>query len=392
MVTGGVLLLILDYASSVSGNAGEITRNSYGGGSRIEELEALPEGTDARIPVEVEVAERQYSGEEVQEAFQRAIRRLDSLILGDNESLDLVESNLNLVTRIPDEPMEVSWELDRYDVMNVRGEIQEEKLEKDGTIVTLSAILTYTEDETKQAEYQCAAHLFPRRLSEEEERQRDLVREIQEEEETSRSDSVFQLPKTWNGKAVAYYQKMSWRGMVLIVMGVLVGALLAALVRQNAQKSKEERKKQMMLDYPEVVNKLTLYLGAGMTMKRAWRKLAEEAGREEETRYIYEEIRRTCREMDSGITEAACYENFGRRCDIQAYIRLGALLSQNLRKGTKGMTQLLRAESAQAFEDRKANAKKLGEEAGTKLLLPMFLMLAVVLVIVIVPAFLSMQM
>ena len=48
-------------------------------------------------------------------------------------------------------------------------------------------------------------------------------------------------------------------------------------------------------------------------------------------------------------------------------------------------------EAIQAFEDRKARARRLGEEAGTKLLLPMFLMLTVVLVIVIVPAFLSMQ-
>ena len=84
-------------------------------------------------------------------------------------------------------------------------------------------------------------------------------------------------------------------------------------------------------------------------------------------------------------------ENFGRRCDVQVYIRLGALLSQNLRKGTKGLTELLKLESIQAFEERKAQAKRLGEEAGTKLLLPMFLMLAVVLVIVIVPAFLTLQ-
>ncbi len=66
-------------------------------------------------------------------------------------------------------------------------------------------------------------------------------------------------------------------------------------------------------------------------------------------------------------------------------------MSQNLRKGTKGLTQMLRMEAIQAFEERKARAKRLGEEAGTKLLAPMFLMLAVVLVIVIVPAFLSIQ-
>ena len=91
------------------------------------------------------------------------------------------------------------------------------------------------------------------------------------------------------------------------------------------------------------------------------------------------------------MTEAESYENFGRRCNVQVYVRFGALLSQNLRKGMKGLTQMLKLESIQAFEERKARAKKLGEEAGTKLLFPMFLMLAVVLIIVIVPAFMSLQ-
>ena len=43
------------------------------------------------------------------------------------------------------------------------------------------------------------------------------------------------------------------------------------------------------------------------------------------------------------------------------------------------------------FEDRKNLAKKLGEEAGTKMMIPMFIMLAVVFIIVIVPAFFSIQ-
>ena len=63
------------------------------------------------------------------------------------------------------------------------------------------------------------------------------------------------------------------------------------------------------------------------------------------------------------------------------------MLSQNLKKGTKGLTSLLNQESDHAFEDRKNFAKQLGEEAGTKMLIPMFLMLAVVLVMIVVPAF-----
>ena len=52
---------------------------------------------------------------------------------------------------------------------------------------------------------------------------------------------------------------------------------------------------------------------------------------------------------------------------------------------------ILRLEALQAFENRKARAKKLGEEAGTKLLIPMFIMFAVVLVMIMIPAFLTMQ-
>ena len=45
--------------------------------------------------------------------------------------------------------------------------------------------------------------------------------------------------------------------------------------KQNIRKAEEERKKQMIEDYPEVISKLTLYLGAGMTVKKAWRKITE---------------------------------------------------------------------------------------------------------------------
>ena len=96
-------------------------------------------------------------------------------------------------------------------------------------------------------------------------------------------------------------------------------------------------------------------------------------------------------EMEEGEGERDCYERFGNRCRLQPYLKLGALLTQNLRKGSKGLSELLRIEAVNAFEERKTLARRQGEEAGTKLLVPMFLMLAVVLVIVIVPALLSVQ-
>lgn len=51
--------------------------------------------------------------------------------------------------------------------------------------------------------------------------------------------------------------------------------------------------------------------------------------------------------------------------------------------------QMLEQEATASFTERKNNARKLGEKAGTKLLFPMLLMLGIVLVILMVPAFLS---
>ncbi len=50
---------------------------------------------------------------------------------------------------------------------------------------------------------------------------------------------------------------------------------------------------------------------------------------------------------------------------------------------------MLEQEAAASFTEPKNNPRKLGEKAGTRLLFPMLLMLGIVLVILMVPAFLS---
>ena len=70
-------------------------------------------------------------------------------------------------------------------------------------------------------------------------------------------------------------------------------------------------------------------------------------------------------------------------------MKLSSLLEQNRKTGTKNLHELLEQEMTQAWEEQKHTAKRLGEEAGTKLLVPLFLMLLVVMVIVMVPALMA---
>ena len=94
-------------------------------------------------------------------------------------------------------------------------------------------------------------------------------------------------------------------------------------------------------------------------------------------------------QIKSGISEAQAFREFGNRCGLQQYMKLAALLEQNRKNGSRNLRERLRLEMAEAFEERKHQARRLGEEAGTKLLVPLFLLLAVVMVMIAVPAWLA---
>lgn len=346
--------------------------------------------------LEVIIGEKQYSKEEIRDVFERSAHKVEALMLGENKSLDEIRKPLNLITKVPGEPVDVSWELSRYDVMNVYGELQQESLdeEKDGVLVTMQAYLTYTQNEEWQSLHEITGRLYPPKQTGSEKVLASIQEEISKKDAKSKTKDTIKLPEKVEQKQVVYRSPMDFRGLIVFAMGIITAILLVCLDEQNKKKEVQKKGQQMMLDYPEIINKLNLLLGAGMTVKSAWRKIVTEyeSGRDKNgMRFAYEEMLSAYREMQSGVTEMECYERFGRRCGLQSYLKLGALLSQNLRKGTKGLTSLLKMEAIHAFEERKALAKRQGEEAGTKLLLPMFLMLGIVLVIVVVPAFLSIQ-
>ena len=79
-------------------------------------------------------------------------------------------------------------------------------------------------------------------------------------------------------------------------------------------------------------------------------------------------------------------QEFGRNCGLIQYMKLVSLLEQNRKNGSRNLKERLKLEMAEAFEQRKHQARRMGEEAGTKLLLPLFMLLTVVMIVTAVPA------
>lgn len=80
------------------------------------------------------------------------------------------------------------------------------------------------------------------------------------------------------------------------------------------------------------------------------------------------------------------YEQLGRRLELPEYYQLLQHISQHIRMGTKDLRNLMEQEMQQALEKRRELAKKKGEEASTKLLFPMILLLVLVMVMIVYPA------
>ena len=90
------------------------------------------------------------------------------------------------------------------------------------------------------------------------------------------------------------------------------------------------------------------------------------------------------------MSEIKAYELFGRRIGLLPYMKFSTLITQNLRKGTSDMLRILEYEAVDVLNEKKENARILGEEASTKLLFPMMIMMVEVFAIIIYAAFQSM--
>lgn len=340
----------------------------------------------------VEINPREYSVEEMQENFQRAYEIVLQQMTGENESLGQVCSNLNLITFLEEYAMKITWMSSNPQIIDTFGTVyNDEFLEEQKETVELAAVFSYLDMECR---YEITVEVTAPVLTKEERFIRNLKRIIRENDESTRTEEMVEFPKEVDGEKVRYEERQENHTLLLIVLGIVTAVVIFPGMDKELDNRMEERKREMLLDYSEIVSKLNILSGAGMSILKAWEKIVKDYEKKVDKdfkmrRFAYEEMKITYYEIQSGISEGSAYAAFGRRCNIHEYLKLGTLLEQNVKKGAKGLSKMLEEEAVNAFEQRKNIAKKLGEEAGTKLLIPMIIMLAIVMVIVLIPAFTS---
>ncbi len=385
-LTGGFLTLVFFLYGLKSREILQyLQRPEKGAGDRKTEVQVEMEGE--KYPFEVTVREVPYKEEEVSQILQSASENLNSVFLKENTDFEHVVQEVSMPTEYLDTGISIQWYLDSWDYVEPDGTVKNELL-KEAVSVKIQAVLTLGEEELI---WEKTMQVRPPEHPDTGQKLRMLEHEIVKAQEND-ADKL-QLPDTVAGESIVWYQAADKRWIWICVLTILSLAATAAGKRQEEDLLRKKKERGLQLDYPEIVSRLSLYMGAGISTRKAWERIVDDYERKTETDSVrhtaYEEMRITLHEMQSGIAEAPAYERFGKRCRMPAYLKLGTLLSQNLRKGTKNLSELLQEESREAFENRRAMAKKMGEECESRLLFPMLLMLLTILVIVMYPAAVS---
>ncbi len=170
-----------------------------------------------------------------------------------------------------------------------------------------------------------------------------------------------------------------------ILLGIFLAGLLMWYVEELLNDQLEERHDELLADMPQMLSKMTLLVNSGMVLRDAWTKVA--FGGE---RRLYKEMQTTLQEMQNGVSEIDAYRNFAERCTIKQIRRFSSTMIQNMQKGNAELSYFLKEMSDEMWEEKKHLAKRKGEAANSKLLLPTAMIFIGILLMIMVPAFLSM--
>ena len=391
-----ILLLLLgaymEFSDRSMDEKNRIIRGSPGSGRQEVEL-TLNAGEQLKnYDYQVSVPAQCIDQKTAESYFSQAEKEIDKTFFSEGEEASHVTKQVHMKTTYAKGFVKADWTLDQYDAVDVDGTIRESQLDSKGALVQASVTLTC---EKYREEYTFSFHVYPKAMSQQEKVIHEIAADV-EQQSTQEGERYLTLPDQAAGVKLQWKEKKQHLVWKILFFEVLVLFLMAGIVLERKRTADHMKKEQMKLDYAEVVSKLLILLGAGMSLKQAWNRISAQyfdkrQKKQIKERYVYEEMLITNHEILDGESERLAYQKFGERVDLGEYQRLIRILLQNLQTGSRGLCKLLEQESENALEERKAMTCKLGEEAGTKMLLPLMIMLGIVIAIIMVPAMLSFQ-
>ena len=349
-----------------------------------QEVHLVLEGEDIVWEYEWEIPPIFVTKEEAEHYFSEAITCI-------TEDFQKVEERLPLSKSYVNGKVNAEWDFGTVDCIEKDGTILQHELPEDNLLVNVQVFLSCGAYEQI---YTFPIEIKKKPLSKQE-HLLQAVEEWMDMQMMQEGSSQIQLPTEVEGVSLKWSEK---RESVAIKVLCLEGIAMLFLwwgEKQQVKQEEQKRVRALELEYANLIYQLSMLLEAGMTIRQAWGKIAAQYERTknvhpEKQNSLYEQIVAMNRRLEEGENERVVYQKFADKLQIRCYYQLMRTLCNHLEKGSKDLCKQLEEECRRAYEEKILIMKKMGEEASTKMLVPLMGMMFLVLAIVLLPAILGM--
>lgn len=357
-----------------------IQRDSYEGDYKRQEIYYELSGEKQQMVLEISPV--RLTEEEFLKEADRVVEEIEAEYLKQG---NIISESLELPLSDSEGVFSLSWESENPELISSRGRISEE-LQGEPKEACLNMKVIYFD---YSVTYSFRFMVGPKELSSEQQLSKQLYQSLKQLEEETVGESQFAIPADFQGIRLSA-KKTGKRSGTFLLFGGVIGILLPLVGVSRLREREKERNYLLMKEYPYFVDSLWLYIESGMTIKRALKQYTDNTREtdchSQSESYLVRELQYTLNEIATGKSEYDAYDELGGRLGLPPYGSLMRHISQNLKMGTKDLRGLMETEVSMALDSRRESAKRLGEEASTKLVFPMIVLLMVVMVIIIAPA------
>jgi tight adherence protein C len=174
----------------------------------------------------------------------------------------------------------------------------------------------------------------------------------------------------------------------LFIMGLIIAICIPVSRAKDLRNKVEKRRLEILMELPELLNRLLLLVNAGENVMRALSRCTQQKSDSGQTLYI--ELHSAIECMKRGESMSLSLEEMGRRCAVPEVKLFATTLLLNARRGGETFVPALRELNRQMWDKRKAIARMLAEQASTRLAFPLAVIFLLIMVLVGAPTMLMM--
>lgn len=174
--------------------------------------------------------------------------------------------------------------------------------------------------------------------------------------------------------------------VIVLFMVLLFIAAFWNIALSNMKEEIQKRREACESEFPNMVSKLALLINSGMVLREAWYIVAK--GKEGA---LYDLMKNACEGMENGESDIEAIYKFGVLSDSGDIKKFTSAMIQGIQKGNSELADFLVAQTSELWAHKRQLSLQQGEVAAGKLIIPLGITFAGIIMIIVSAAMQSMS-